>query len=145
MIFRKATFYEINELIRLSISLSNELSAGYVNENVPMTLEMVNRVYSNGGYYIVVQTEMGIIGWILIGIDQNFYNNETVGFIYELYIFPVYRQQGIGKKLMKKAVSEFKHAGIKKIQLNVFAKNPARTMYEKMGFKEVTSLMELPI
>ncbi|HHY74783.1 MAG TPA: GNAT family N-acetyltransferase [Bacillus bacterium] len=145
MIIRKANEYEVNQLLKWSVSLTDELSVGYMKSNKHLTYDMVKNVLSNGGYYLVSLNGGKIIGWILLGIDRNFYKDETIGFLYELYVFPPYRKNGIGKLLMGRAISNFRNAGITKVQLNVFAGNSAKTMYEKLGFKEVTTLMEKEI
>ncbi|WP_374723575.1 GNAT family N-acetyltransferase [Calidifontibacillus erzurumensis] len=145
MLIRKAYDYEIKSLFYWSVALTEELSAGYMKRNARMTHEMVTRVLSNGGYYLVASNNLEIMGWILLGIDQNYYKNENVGFIYELYVFPHYRKLGIGRKLMEYGLSQLKKSGMNKVQLNVFNKNSAKKMYEKLGFKDVATLMEKEI
>lgn len=103
---------------------------------------MVSKVLSNGGYYLIAQHGWEVMGWILLGFDQNFYQNKPVGFLYELYVFPPYRKKGVGKLLMNEAIAQLKQAGMNNVQLNVFAGNSAKKMYEKLGFKNVTTLME---
>lgn len=142
MIIRRANEYEISHLYQWSLSLTEELSAGYMKSNDHMTYEMVSKVLSNGGYYLIAQHNWEVMGWILLGYDQNFYQNKPVGFLYELYVFPPYRKNGVGKILMKEAMVQLKKAGMKSVQLNVFAGNSAKRLYEKLGFKDVTTLME---
>ncbi|HHW37023.1 MAG TPA: GNAT family N-acetyltransferase [Bacillales bacterium] len=142
MIIRRANENEIKQLLQWSIPLTEELSAGYMKSNVQMTNDMVSKVLSNGGYYLVAQHGWDIMGWVLVGFDLNFYKNTPIGFLYELYVFPSYRKNGVGKVLMKEAVDQLKTAGMKFVQLNVFAGNSAKEMYEKLGFKDVTTLME---
>jgi RimJ/RimL family protein N-acetyltransferase len=49
-----------------------------------------------------------------------------------------YRDRGIGLKMMRTLVRESRRAGLKTIQLEVFANNPrAIHVYERTGFKEV--------
>jgi len=145
MIIRKANAYETNQLLNWSVTFTEELSMGYMKPNLNMTYDMVTKVLSNGGYYLVAQNEREIFAWILLGFDQNYYKNKPVGFLYELYVFPQYRNHGVGKNLIYHALSHLKNAGMKNVQLNVFAGNPAKGLYENLGFAEVTSLMEKPI
>ena len=142
MIIRRANEYEINQLFHWSLSLTEELSSGYMKSNLQLTYEMVSKVLSNGGYYLIAQHGWEVMGWILLGFDQNFYQNKPVGFLYELYVFPPYRKKGVGKLLMNEAIAQLKQAGMNNVQLNVFAGNSAKKMYEKLGFKNVTTLME---
>lgn len=145
MIIRKANPYETNQLLNWSVSFTEELSMGYMKPNLNMTYDMVTKVLANGGYYLVAQNDREIFAWILLGFDQNYYKNEPVGFLYELYVFPQYRNHGVGKILIKHALFHLRNAGMKKVQLNVFAGNPAKRLYENLGFKEVTALMEKPL
>lgn len=142
MNIRRANEYEINHLLQLSLSLTDELSAGYMKSNLNMTYDMVSKVLSNGGYYLLAHNGWEVMGWILLGFDQNFYQNKPIGFLYELYVFPNYRKNGVGKVLMKEAMDQIKKAGMQSVQLNVFAGNSAKKMYDKLGFKDVTTLME---
>jgi ribosomal protein S18 acetylase RimI-like enzyme len=46
-----------------------------------------------------------------------------------------YRRQGIGTKLMERAIIEAKGQGLERIELEVYASNtPAINLYEKRGF-----------
>lgn len=49
-----------------------------------------------------------------------------------------YRDRGIGLEMMQTLVKESRKAGMKTVELEVFANNPRAThVYEKTGFKEV--------
>ncbi len=49
-----------------------------------------------------------------------------------------YRDRGIGLEMMRTLVKESRKAGMKTVELEVFANNPRAThVYEKTGFKEV--------
>ena len=46
-----------------------------------------------------------------------------------------YRRQGIGTRLLEKAITEAKECGLERIELDVYASNtPAINLYEKWGF-----------
>jgi RimJ/RimL family protein N-acetyltransferase len=50
-------------------------------------------------------------------------------------LLPGYRGRGIGRRLMEEAIARAWHAGLERIELEVFASNaPARALYEKLGF-----------
>ncbi|WP_458413690.1 GNAT family N-acetyltransferase [Schinkia sp. CFF1] len=142
MIIRRANEYEINQLMLWSVSFTEEMSMGYMKSSSHLTYEMATNVLSKGGYYLVAQHGRNIMGWILLGTDYNYYKKEAVGFLYELYVFPQYRKKGIGKVLIERAIAELKKAGMTKVQLNVFAGNHAKMLYENIGFNDVTILME---
>lgn len=142
MLIRKAYDDEVYQIMQWSNLLTEELTGGYMTKPSATTNEMVANVITKGGYYLVLQNHLEVVGWILIGSDLNYYKLENVGFIYELYVFPRFRNFGYGKQLMKHALEIFKKQGLKTAQLNVFSGNSAKIMYEKLGFNVVTSLME---
>ncbi|WP_017755268.1 GNAT family N-acetyltransferase [Calidifontibacillus oryziterrae] len=145
MFIRRATEDETNYIQHFSKVLTEELSNGYMNIEHVKSEYMTSTIIARGGYYLVFQGDWGIVGWLLLGIDTNYYKNEPLGFVYELYVLPYYRSRGIGKALMQYALQIFRSQGMKSVQLNVFAGNPARKLYEKLGFTEVTSLLEYKI
>ncbi len=62
------------------------------------------------------------MGWILIGENTDYFSNEKLGFIYELYVFTEQRGKGLSRKLMK-AGSKDLQKNYSEIGLNVFAGN----------------------
>jgi ribosomal protein S18 acetylase RimI-like enzyme len=58
----------------------------------------------------------------------------------QLYILPEYQRQGLGALLVQKVVSEAQALGVP-VRLRVLTSNPARALYERLGFKvtEVTA------
>jgi ribosomal protein S18 acetylase RimI-like enzyme len=73
-------------------------------------------------------------------MDYN--TEEPAGFIQEFYIIPKWRKQGIGEALLREAILHFKQLGYDLIQLNIYAGNNARSLYEKNGFYEVSAIMQ---
>ncbi len=57
--------------------------------------------------------------------------------LHKLYILPALQGKGTGSKLMNFIVNRVKEQGAKKLLLNVNRYNPARSFYEKLGFKIV--------
>lgn len=135
---RIATQKEIDFIKSQASRVQVEASMGYMNKHMP-TLDM--QLFYNS-YYLVL-TDQGLLkGWVLVGDGENPYTFERAGIILELYVFPLYRKNGYGSLLMHAALSELKQKGYRKVHLNVFRGNPARALYEKLGFKDVSSLME---
>ena len=70
-----------------------------------------------------------IIGVILVG------NDGRRGYIYHTSVSPEHRSQGIGSKLVEKALTALKQEGINKVALVVFARNAlGNQFWEKQGF-----------
>lgn len=55
-------------------------------------------------------------------------------FINEISILREYQNKGIGRKILKEQLKENQSKGIRTI-LQVFKDNPAKSLYEKLGFK----------
>ena len=55
-------------------------------------------------------------------------------FINEISILKEYQNKGIGRKILKEQLKENHKKGIRTI-LQVFKENPAKRLYEKLGFK----------
>lgn len=52
-----------------------------------------------------------------------------------LYVRPERRQEGFGRRLMEAAIQWGRDQGCVEVELNVLAGNPARRLYESMGFE----------
>lgn len=96
----------------------------------------------DGGYYLVYSENNVLKGWIGIAGTWSHYNGERVGMISEVYVIPEFRRDGIGRQLCLEGINRLQEQGLNKVQLNVFAGNKARQLYQQLGFQEVTTLME---
>ncbi|MFD1428418.1 ribosomal protein S18 acetylase RimI-like enzyme [Kroppenstedtia sanguinis] len=103
--------------------------------------DLTEKVLERGGEHWVATEGEELLGWILIGPHRDFFSDEAIGFIYELYVFPDHRGKGLGEKLMKTALQQLQAKGYQEIRLNVFAGNPATHLYRKLGFTERQVMM----
>ncbi len=55
--------------------------------------------------------------------------------IHALYVIESYRRAGTGQALLEAALAWGRDKGCTEVELNVLVNNPARTLYEKMGFR----------
>lgn len=78
-------------------------------------------------YMKIIQIDNTDIGVTTHFIDKD--GNDVVGLI---AILPDYQGKGIGTDIIKKYISN----ASKRIILQVFKDNPARELYEKLGFKK---------
>jgi ribosomal protein S18 acetylase RimI-like enzyme len=62
--------------------------------------------------------------------DESFY-------ISGVAVFPEYRGRGYGEKLMEVAEAVSRAKELSKVSLIVFENNPAKRLYERLGYKEV--------
>lgn len=142
MIIRKATEYETQKILSHSLEVTKEATVGYVNTTPGKALQIVSEFLLDGGYYLIYTNNNIIYGWIGVGTNFDYYTDEMVGFLTELYVHPQYRRKGIGEKLCRAAFKQLKYEGYRKVQLNVFNGNRAKQLYRNLGFQEVSSIME---
>ncbi|MFZ3579867.1 GNAT family N-acetyltransferase [Virgibacillus sp. DJP39] len=142
MTIRRATNHETQMILDHCLDVMKEATMGYVAEEKEKALEMITPFLSNGGFYLVYVENKIIKGWIGLGDTIDFFTDEQVGFIPELYVIPQYRRNGIAKLLCQKALIKFKEEGYRKVQLNVFSGNDIKKLYQELGFEETSTLME---
>jgi len=103
-------------------------------------------ILSVGGYYAVLrQDDDTLIGWVLLGEHVDFFTEKKVGFIYELYVLPTFRGQGLSKVLIEKSLKVLQQRGYTEVQLNVYKGNFAKEIYKKLGFSELQTLMGIQL
>lgn len=104
---------------------------GDKKENIKKAIEYALSPYPNAGGFIIYYEENGkIIGAVVIN------NTGMQGYIPEnilvyIAVHKDHRGKGLGKKLMAKTIELTKGD----IALHVEKDNPARILYEKVGFK----------
>jgi len=86
----------------------------------------------------VAEEDGKIVGFV--ASDGNWFSKregKVVGAIHELVILPEYRNKGIGKALVQKAIEYFKSRGLDTAELWVGDKNTqALEFYKSLGFEE---------
>ena len=145
MAIRRATQAEANYIVQLSGKVMKESSMGYAENSVQNAYNLFMPIIQNGGYFLIDIENGRVRGWILLSADWNAVKGQVVGNLLSAYVFPKFRRSGVAMKLAAAGIKEFKELGIKSIQLNVFQGNPSRILCEKLGFKPVSTVMELNI
>ncbi|MEQ9716268.1 MAG: GNAT family N-acetyltransferase [Candidatus Asgardarchaeum sp.] len=85
-----------------------------------------------------------IIGYVDIIFFQDIAHGGFLGQIQNLIVAKEYRGQGIGKRLAKKAIDFAKEMGFKELHVwTKFDNVKAISLYEKMGFKRSSLLLEI--
>lgn len=97
--------------------------------------EFVSKLIQNNEIqFMALDSDGKVVGWCDI-LRIPFPGFEHCGRL-GMGIIKEYRGQGIGKMLLEKAITEARHRGFIKIELEVFASNiPAINLYKKFGFK----------
>ena len=143
MAIRRATQEEANHLIQLSGKVMKESSMGYAENSVQNAYNLFMPVIQNGGYFLIDLEQRRLRGWILLVTDLNTVKGQVMGSLLSVYVFPKYRKFGVARELAVVAINELKAMGVKTIQLNVFNGNPSRILCESLGFKPISTVMEL--
>ena len=129
----------------MSVNVMSESSMDFVQNDVQSGLNIFLPFLNSGGYYLIALENTMIAGWVLIGPDFNPINVQKTASVISLYVLPPYRKLGLGKQLMLHALHEFKNQGFKKVQLNVYTGNPAKLLYEQLGFNDISNVMVLDL
>lgn len=145
MLIRRATQSETAQILGYAVSVMAEATAGHVQPSWEKAQEMAAPFFQSGGYYLVCVERNVIYGWVGVGEIFDIHVNQPAGFLAELYVLPPYRSKGVGKKLCVEAIRLLKSQGYPKVQLNVYAGNPAKQLYERLGFHDVSTMMELDV
>lgn len=145
MTIRKATSYETQKILDHSPVVMQESSMGFIKGRSTNNLQMVLQILADGGYYLLASEEDNIQGWIGVGQSYNIYTNRMEGLISELYVLPQSRNKGVAQKLIDKAIVRLRKSGFEKVQLNVYSGNPAKRLYEKHQFYDVSTIMKKDI
>lgn len=105
------------------------ISQAYLNK---LTTEMYNerfkrQLYAKKLLFLVAEIQDTIVGMLQANIKNEIMQIDM------LYVLPQYHQQGVGKALLNKVVSDY--IGVEKVVLNVLDKNnAAKQFYKKQGF-----------
>lgn len=136
---RIATNQELEDIFSHAQKVFEESTMGLFENQEPF---LMSPFMEEDGKYLV-DTEDGVLkGWIGIASMFNHFGGERVGMIIEIYVIPEHRKQGIARQLCIEGVRYLKEQGLHKVQLNVFAGNNAKQLYQKLGFYGVSTLME---
>ncbi len=145
MAIRRATQEEANRIIQLSGKVMKESSMGYAENSVQNAYNLFMPILQNGGYFLIDIENRRVRGWILLASEWNTVKGQVMGNLLSAYVYPEFRRSGVARELAVAAINEFKAMGIKTIQLNVFNGNPSRILCESLGFKPVSTVMELDL
>ncbi len=83
-------------------------------------------------------------GWTPCGTVQGLMVSPREGAIQNLGVHPDFRDQGLGRALLTRALAGFRSVGCSLAQLEVTVQNASAVrLYEKMGFKRVETLFKV--
>ncbi|WP_438767732.1 GNAT family N-acetyltransferase [Kushneria sp. TE3] len=81
---------------------------------------------------IILRNEQraGLIAWDVV---------DNIHYLRELHLTAPWRGQGIGAGVLANWIARQESLGARKMRLKVFAENPARRLYERMGFQPMSN------
>lgn len=139
MIIRPARPNELHFIRSIGKRVQKEATMGLASDDVDLTEYSFQ---SPNNIYFVLTSNEQLCGWVFIGETPDPHTREVSPMIVELFVLPHFRSSGYGKDLMNFALSFLRNRGFRKVYLNVYNGNPARKLYKKLGFKEISTLME---
>ena len=98
----------------------------------------LDHLFAHGGYMVLAMEDGGIQGGVaMLQTGMSGYIPETI--LVFIGVRPEARNQGIGGRLMERALAEAPGD----VKLHVEPDNPARRLYERQGFKHLYNEMRL--
>ncbi|WP_158700940.1 GNAT family N-acetyltransferase [Phytohalomonas tamaricis] len=80
------------------------------------------------------ETAVGVIAWE---------NEPRVAYLREFHLVESYRGQGLGMQVLQDWINLQQNQGVETMYLKVFADNPARRLYERVGFRHAKNFEEI--
>ncbi|MGG0736303.1 N-acetyltransferase family protein [Niallia taxi] len=119
-----------------ALKLSPEAFASSYEEEKEFTIETFENRLSNSSSYTLGAFENGeLLGVVTLQLEQKAKLKHRIN-IFAMYVAVGNRGHGVGKKLLKEAITRSKQMnGIEAIYLTVGAANqPAKNLYKSLGF-----------
>lgn len=144
IIIRNIKKEDIEKVVDIQIDSWRTAYKGIINEDYLNNMNRKEKIkkrekdYQDNGFIVATVNEK-IVGFCRY-IDSNDFSSEYTDIDCELcalYVKSTMKRQGIGKKLMKYVINEFKEKGKKKMIIWCLKENePSKKFYKKMGGKE---------
>lgn len=92
----------------------------------------------------VAQKNSKLVGYLIAKIKEEkpVFKLRKRGTITDLFVEKGYRRQGIGRKLVKKALAWFRNRNLQFVEISVYVKNiSGKIAWKRMGFEDHMTLM----
>jgi GNAT superfamily N-acetyltransferase len=147
MEWREATLRDVEPVVDMVLAMLQEMAAhgGHAlnqEEQVRSTLRhrFVHSLQVEDHVYLLAVpggeegTPAGVMEASVVGLYEVF-RPRSVLHIHSLYVQPGHRGQGLGRRLVEAGLEWGRRRGCVEAELNVLVGNPARRLYEKLGFQ----------
>jgi GNAT superfamily N-acetyltransferase len=105
-----------------------------------LSIALTTELRGENSKYVIAEAEngdrIGVAGAELRTLGGAFAPRKTLH-ISAVYVLPSLRRLGIGGKLIARILDWGRTVGIEQCDLNVLSRNPARSLYDKLGFSVV--------
>ena len=94
--------------------------------------------------FFVAEREGNIVAFIVGGVEQEIpiYRLSEYGYLYDLWVEPEYRHEGIARQLVMLAIERYREIGVKQVRLEVSEGNTAaKALFLSCGLKPSTTEM----
>ena len=154
MELREATVQDVDTVVDLVTAMLHEMVAHggrALNHEervrVQLSARFMDTLKKEDHVYHVVVAEgreepVGIVEASLVSTHDVF-RPRSVVHIHALYVQPLHRGEGIGRRLLEEALTWGRERGSTEATLSVLAGNPARKLYESLGFEVFEMEMSL--
>jgi ribosomal protein S18 acetylase RimI-like enzyme len=95
-------------------------------------------------FLVAERQERGPVAFLIGGVEREIriYKLEKYGFIHDLWVEEDYRNEGLGRQLVMRAIERFRELGVPQVRLDTAAANDAaRKLFASCGFR--VSVMEM--
>ena len=146
---RPARRKDRGEVVAMSLALLEEHRRLYGSDvvNDRGTHRQVRRTVSSHvrkGAVLVAEKEGVLIGFVLLSKARFMLRSaRPAGSITDIYVESGQRGRGVGSSLLGAGLAWLRARGYRRVLLNVTAGNPARRLYERVGFLPFAESMEI--
>ena len=124
--FREATNHDHNFLFNLHVRTMKTYVEQIWGWDEAKAMKMFRERVARGDYEVIV----------LNGVDIgaiNCHRDKSTIYVSNIEILPEYQRRGLGTKVMERIIAEARRDGLT-VTLRVLKMNPARSLYERLGF-----------
>jgi GNAT superfamily N-acetyltransferase len=108
--------------------------------------EQIADAYSQVLVAVADQQVIGFTIGIVADLLPHTFQAETTGFLADIFVDPAYRQQGIGRRLVRSLGAWFKTRGVHQMEWYVAARNTTgRAFWQSLGGRDVMIRMRLEL
>jgi ribosomal protein S18 acetylase RimI-like enzyme len=89
-------------------------------------------------FFVADREGLGPVGFLIGTVEREIpiYRLTEFGFIHDLWVEPAYRNEGLARQMVMRAVERFEAIGVKQVRLDTARPNEAaRTLFESCGYR----------